>query len=151
MGRFSGLIVTLAFSLAAVLLLTLAWPAAIENFGWIRPTGQDTLAQWIDNFRLWGLVGTAVCATLSILWFCLGEFYWKVVTPLTPIWWWVFLVICGIASVVPAAFMLTPADGSLAAYAIYIGNFLAVFGLPTIAFSPATVMFVPPGSKLLRK
>ncbi len=151
MGKYTGLIVTFALTLLALLLLTLAWPVAIENLDWVRPTGRQTLAEWIDNFRFWGLVGVACCSVLAVLWQILGEFYWKVVTSGVQFIWWLLAIVAGVATVLPAAFLLAPAEGSWVAYAIYVFDFLAVFGASSIGFSPPTVMFVPPGAKLLRR
>jgi hypothetical protein len=151
MGRFGGLITTAALTLVALLLVALVWPAAIENFNWVQPIGRQTLAQWIDNFRFWGIVGVVCCSLFAFLWQGLGEFYWKVVDSGVSLTWWILALLAATAALLPAAFLLAPAEGSLWAFVAYAVDFALVFGASTVGFSPPTVMFVPPGSKLLRR
>lgn len=147
MGR-NGWIGMLVLAIVAVLLM-FGWTTAIEAFRLVRPTGRTTLAVWLNSFQNLSWIGIGVGLFASLVWYCLGEFVWKVADGKVG-WWITLLVLSFCAALLPTIFLPSAQNLGLA-YVAYFTNFFLVYYLSTVFFSPDTVRYVPPGAGLLNR
>lgn len=106
----------------------------------------QTVEEWVEDFKLWGLIGVGSALLAALLWYLAAEWLMQVDSPSKadrrPVW--VLLMILPLLGAV-AGVILTPSvkEGGWIAYTFLFLNGILCYILSTALFSPAAHKYAP--------
>ena len=116
-----------------------------------------TIEQWKENFQTWAFVCAGVSGAVSLLWYILAQWYFKINK------WedtdnkrWVWVLFWFLCLVLPIIFIIARVgveevkSGSIWVYAFFVANGLLPYYLITLFFSPAAFKYIPWKAKKFR-
>jgi len=126
--------------------------AVIYNM--VVPEAGVAIDQWLDDFRLLGLIGLGVAWVSALLWYILAQWCMKVnqssQAGKRPIW---FLCFALPVLTIVVTILLTPRalEGEYIAYIFQFINGTLSYYLSTLWFSPSAFKYTPPMAKVFRR
>lgn len=120
----------------------------------IVPSADMDLEAWLENFRLWGSIGIYSSLAACLLWYLLGQWFFKVnnwkESGKRPIWY-LLILIPFTAFVLSCVFTSQTQEGAWLAYLFYFLNNHLTYYLGTTFFSPSSFKYTPLGASKLRR
>ena len=114
-----------------------------------------TIEQWETGFSSWALGGVCLAGLVSLLWYGLAQWTFKINHPEHAkgkgIFWSVFFLI-SVLGAIAASFIFTMQvkSGGVAVHLLFVLNGAGCYYLSTLLFSPPILKYIPWGASRIR-
>ena len=119
--------------------------------------GETNVGVWKAGFHSWALRGVIVALGMSLLWYILAQWAFKVNNPEATkgkrLIWFMFYLLSVIGAIaIGAIFEARFKSGStISVYLFFVANGILCYHLPTALCSPSSFKYIPWGAALIRR